>query len=180
MDKILVLMTDGTEEMEAVIIVDTLRRAKLDVQAIGLSALEVTCSRDVVIHADNILSDIDVNSFDVLVLPGGAGGAQTMSDSPDVISVVKAFRAAGKLVCAICAGPLVLQAAGELTGKRFTCHPSVKDDFRESEYTGARLEMDDNILTSQGPGTAFEFALRIIDILKGAATAAIVRDGLVL
>ena len=99
MDKILVLMTDGTEEMEAVIIVDTLRRAKLDVQAIGLSALEVTCSRDVVIHADNILSDIDVNSFDVLVLPGGAGGAQTMSDSPDVISVVKAFRAAGKLIC---------------------------------------------------------------------------------
>ena len=180
MTKAVVLIADGTEEMEAVIIIDTLRRAKLTVQAIGISASLVTCSRGVRIQADDILSNVDIDSFDALIIPGGVGGTQAMTADQQVLSAVRDFRKSGKLVCAICAGPLVLEAAGELTGRSFTCHPAVKEDFQEGEHTGARVEQDDNILTSQGPGTAFEFALRIIEIQKGVEAASSVRDGLVL
>lgn len=175
-----VLIADGTEEMEAVIVIDTLRRAKLAVTALGVNTLELTCSRQVKVTADAIFQATEIARFDVLVIPGGAGGTEKMKNTPDVLSAIRDHYAAGKLLCAICAGPLVLQAAGILEGCGITCHPAVKDSITDAIYTDERIHLENNILTSQGPGTSFDFALQIVSLLQGKDAADAVRAGLIL
>lgn len=180
MPTVAVLIADGTEEMEAVIITDTLRRADLDVALVGLKSRDVSCSRKVKIRADTTLSDTDLSSFDAIVLPGGMDGTHAFMANPHLIEAITMQASSGKLLCAICAAPLVLQAAGLTASKRVTCHPGVAAQLTTGELTRNRVERDGNIITSQGPGTAFEFALEIIKDLKGAETANLVRSGLVL
>ena len=180
MSTVAVLIADGTEEIEAVIVIDTLRRAKLSVTVVGVNSIDLTCSRDVRVIADVLFAESDMSSFDVLVIPGGIRGTETMMANSSVLDAVRAHNSAGKLLCAICAAPLVLQEAGILKGSRITCHPSVTESITEATCTGERLHMENNILTSQGPGTSFEFALQIIDLLQGEDAADAVRAGLIL
>lgn len=180
MSRIALMVADGSEEMEAVIIADTLRRARLAVDIISLSNQEVLCSRKVRLVADISLASSDLADYDVIVLPGGMGGTESFIHSDKLLAALQKHSSLGKLLCAICAAPLALQAAGLLKGIRVTCHPSVSESITDADYTGSRLERDGNILTSQGPGTAFEFALEIIRILEGTDCAQNVRAGLVL
>jgi len=181
MHRILVPLADGTEEMEAVIMVDTLRRAKLEVvtAAVGTTRT-ITASRNMILVADALWSEIDPDDFDVILLPGGAGGTAKLAGHPPLLEVLRTFNRAGSLIGAICAGPLVLQAAGILPGRRVTCHPGVASELTATARLGARVVEDANLITSQGPGSSFEFALAVITRLLGHDAAAAVATGLIL
>jgi len=168
MAKTLVPIADGVEEMEAVIIVDTLRRAGWEVSSAGVEAQIVTASRGVRLVPDVAWEIVKPETFDILVIPGGLDGTRRLCETTSVLDAVRCFRADAKVIAAICAGPLVLQAAGILGGVRVTCHPSVASELTATPRHDHRVVIDQNVITSQAPGTAFEFALAIIDHVDGA------------
>lgn len=184
MASILVPLADGVEEMEAVIVVDVLRRAGWQVitAATGHSPL-VTASRGVVLKADCLWLDAagqGTETVDGIVIPGGAGGAQALCRHEGVLEYLRTCDRNGRLIGAICAGPLVLQAAGILRGRRYTCYPGVQDGITGAHHCNEKTVRDDRLITSQGPGTAFDFALALIEAVDGAAEAATIRRQLVL
>ena len=162
MQKALVPIANGTEEMEAVIVIDILRRAGWTVTVVGLTGRDILASRGVRIVADNCWDDIDPGSHDVLVLPGGGDGTDAFCSHAGLLQAVAQFAAAGKTVAAICAAPLALQKAGVLAGRRATCHPAVVGEMGLTELCTDAVVTDGNIITSRGAGTAFEFALEIL------------------
>ena len=179
MAKVLVPLAEGCEEMEAVIIIDVLRRAGWDVLPAGIDRERITASRGVVLVADARLEDVDPAGIDVLAIPGGGAGAERLRTNAAVLRLVRDFEAQGKWVGAICAGPLVLQEAGILVNRRATCHPGVRSRF-EGQAQPERVVIDGRVVTSQGPGTAFEFALALIRQIDGPAAADAVAEGLLL
>jgi 4-methyl-5(b-hydroxyethyl)-thiazole monophosphate biosynthesis len=160
--KTLVPLADGVEEMEAVIILDVLRRAKWDVTAAALAGCDVTGSRGVRLKADAAWADLDPADFDLIVLPGGAAGVEAFLAFPPLLDALRDFAAAGKPLAALCAAPLALQAAGVLDGREATAHPSVLDRLTRARRRNDRVVKDGAIITSRGPGTAFEFALALV------------------
>ncbi len=180
MAKALVPIADGSEEMEAVIIVDVLRRAGWEVALVGLGRKAVTASRGVRLVADAEWHEIDPADFDLLILPGGMDGMNAMRGDEGVLEAVRCFHQSDRIVAAICAAPLVLQAAGILNGKRATCHPAVREQLTCTRRLDDRVVKDGAIITSQAPGTAMEFALALIDAVDGWQAAERVAAGLVL
>jgi 4-methyl-5(b-hydroxyethyl)-thiazole monophosphate biosynthesis len=171
MTKALVPLANGVEEMEAVIIIDTLRRANWEVTAAGLGGTQILASRKVKLVADVEWSVVHAASFDVIAIPGGSEGAKNLMASKSLLEAVRKHVGAGKLIGAICAGPLVLQAAGVLAGRKATCHPGVAGQLTATARLENRVVIDDTIVTSQGPGTSFEFALAMIGIVDGQMAA---------
>jgi 4-methyl-5(b-hydroxyethyl)-thiazole monophosphate biosynthesis len=182
MARVLIPLADGVEEMEAVIMVDTLRRARWSVTtaSVGTEGLVVKASRGVGLLADTTWPEVNLEDFDMLLLPGGAAGTDVLRRHEGVLAAVRKFVSEAKWVGAICAGPLVLQDAGVLAGRRATCHPSVWRQLSAAQVEGKRVVFDDRIVTSQGPGTAFEFALGLIRELDGVEAGEAVAAGLVL
>lgn len=181
MARALVPLAPGVEEMEAVAAIDIMRRAGWEVVAAGTSALEITASRGVRLLCDALWQDVDSGGFDVLVIPGGAAAADALSSHNGVLKTVRAFVESGRMVAAICAGPLVLQAAGILHGHRATCHPAVRHRIvQASELSDERVVVDGRIITSQAPGTVIEFALAIVSAADGPDAAATIAAGLVI
>ena len=170
MSKILVPLAEGVEEMEAVIVIDTLRRAGFEVVTAGLKAGPLTASRGVRLIPDTTLDEVDVCSFDALVLPGGKGVALLKEDAR-VLEAVRTLHASGRWVCAVCAAPLVLQAAGILAGRKVTCFPGVAGQLTATDRCAERVVVDGRLITSQGAGTSLEFALEIVRQLGGEALA---------
>lgn len=170
---VLVAIADGSEEMEAVITIDLLRRAKLHVTVASVeSSLTVTASRGVKITADTAINTCTDTAWTMIVLPGGMPGAKTLGDNAALMNLVKAQAAAGRWVAAICAAPAVALAAnGLLTHKTATCYPAFRNQLREHGATVSEdaVVIDPPFITSQGPGTAGEFALAIIEQLAGHA-----------
>lgn len=162
MPKVLIPIAEGTEEMEAVILIDTFRRADWDVVAAGITASPITCSRRVRLVPDAAWEDVDPMSFDLLVLPGGGPGTEVMRGHGPLLETIRAFHAAGKPLAAICAAPLALQEAGILSGRTVTCHPAAAERLTAARRVNDRVVEDGDLTTSQGPGTAFEFALHLI------------------
>ncbi len=180
MVNVLVPIANGSEEMEAVIIVDTLRRAGWEVTLAAVGAdTAIAASRGVRIVADAPLADVASRVFDAVVLPGGAGGTAVFRRSTALLEILRSHARSGKLVAAICAAPLVLQDAGLLDGRAATCHPGVADEFTATVRRVERVVEDGNLVTSQGPGTTIEFALTLIRRLAGPKAADRVADGLV-
>lgn len=172
MARILVLVADGTEEMEFVIAVDVLRRAQWDVVAAAVGAeSSIVASRKVRIVADTTLARAHLDDFDGIVIPGGAAGVECMRKNVSVLEAVRHFDRAGKLVAAICAGPLVLHAAGILQERSFTCYPGLEKEVGGASYRNEKVVVDGHVLTSQGPGTAFAFALAILTYFDGRGKA---------
>lgn len=173
--RVLVPLAEGFEEMEAVIVIDVLRRAEVDVIVAGLDGPgPVLGSRGITVVAEAALQDHAAEDFDAVVLPGGLGGTHRLRDDERVRAAVRKQVESGRTMAAICAAPLALQAAGVLEGRAITHHPSVAGDLASS---GARLSTervvrDGNLVTSQGPGTAMEFALALVEDLCGAEVAA--------
>ncbi|XP_014667605.1 PREDICTED: protein deglycase DJ-1-like [Priapulus caudatus] len=175
----LLILAEGAEEMEAVITADVLRRGGVNVTIAGLAGADpVTCSRNVVIKPDTSLDDATkTGKYDVVVLPGGLGGAQRLSASSRVGALLKVQEAGGGLIAAICAGPTALAAHGVAAGRTLTSHPSVREQLAAAGYAYSedRVVRDGQLLTSRGPGTTFEFALALVEALQGAER----RDSLV-
>lgn len=180
MTKVLVPLAEGCEEMEAVIIIDTFRRAGWEVSAVGLESGPVRASRGVQLLPDCSWEEIRPEEFDLIVLPGGGGGTDRLKADERVINTVRTFHADGKWVAAVCAGPLVLQEAGLLDGRRATCHPSVAEQLTSADRVSDRVVIDRGVITSQGPGTSFEFALAIIAEVDGQQKADQIGSAMVL
>jgi len=179
--KVLIPLANGCEEMEAVIIIDTLRRAELDVTAVGLTAGIITAANGVKLVPDTTWDQINPDDFDVLLLPGGFGGTVALSEHAGVQQALRDFDAKGKWVGSICAAALALHAAGILEGKRFTCYPGVEEKLPSNmQPVNEVVVVDGHLITSQGPGTAFEFALKVIAECSSPNLAASVRAGLLL
>jgi protein DJ-1 len=177
----LVILAEGAEEMETIIVVDVLRRAEIEVLLAGLDGPEpVRCSRGVRIVPDAALSAV-AGEFDVVVLPGGKGGADRLAGSAAVGERLRAQAAAGRAVAAICAAPIALAAHGLFKGSRLACHPSVNDVVAaHGQLISSPVVEDGQLVTSQGPGTAFAFALALVARLRGVDVAAKVRAPMML
>jgi len=168
---ILVPLAEGLEEIEAITIIDVLRRAGLVVTTASLTDnKQVTSSHDVLIQADALLSDLKPDDFDAIVLPGGGVGTDNLMADSRIIETVQAYDAQNKFVCAICAAPTVLAKAGVLNGLKGTCYPSCAEALGAS-YTNVPVVADGNIITSQGPGTALLFSLVLVHNFVGEETA---------
>jgi len=179
--KALVPIADGSEEMEAVIIVDTLRRAEWDVTVAGLRPGTVEASRGIKIVPDISWDEINPTDFDVLLLPGGFGGTEAFMQHAGVQQALRDFDAQGKWFGCICAAALALQEAGVLAGKKFTCYPGVEAKLpSDVQPLKDIVVVDGHLITSQGPGTAFEFALKVIAECSSPNLSDDVRSGLLL
>jgi DJ-1 family protein len=179
--KALVPIANGSEEMEAVIIIDTLRRAEFDVTVASLTPGIIEASREVKLAGDATWDEIELSDFDILLLPGGFGGTEAFMAHSGVQQALKDFDAAGKWFGCICAAALALNEAGVLTGKRFTCYPGVEQKLpADVQPVDEAVVVDGHLITSQGPGTAFEFALKVIAECSSPNKSAEVRAGLLL
>ena len=179
--KALVPLANGCEEMEAVIIIDTLRRAEWEVTVAGISAGTIEGAHGIGLVPDISWDQVDPADFDVLLTPGGFGGTMALAGHEGVLQAIRDFDSAGKWLGSICASPLVLHAAGILEGKRFSCYPGVEEKLPSTvQPVDEVVVVDGHLITSQGPGTAFEFALRVISTCGSPEVASRIRKGLLL
>jgi len=167
--KALVLLAEGFEEIEATAIIDVLRRADVKVTTAALGANPVRGSHGIALVADRPLDGVESEAFDAVVLPGGMPGAKNLKEDPRVVGLVAKAARDGKVVAALCAGPIALAAAGVLAGRRATAYPGY--ELEGALFSEERVVVDDNVITSRGPGTAIEFSLALVEKLVGAAAA---------
>lgn len=166
MAKVAVILADGFEEIEALTPVDVLRRANIECDVLGLITQQVTGSHAISVMADKIF-DGDLSAYDMIVLPGGLPGSANLHDHAGLIEALQAQAAAGKYVAAICAAPIVLNRAGLLSGKNYTCFPGQEDNIDQGNHQTDIVVVDGNIVTSRGAGTALAFAYKLVDLLGG-------------
>jgi len=178
MSSAIVLLADGFEEIEALTIVDILRRAGVDLLTVGVTGRWVTGAHRVTVHADVSLEEAP-RTADAIILPGGMPGSENLAVEP-VGALVKAYARAGRIVAAICAAPaLALAPTGVLEGRRVTCYPGFEESFPESAQPRAEAVVEDGqLITSRGPGTAHRFALRLVERLVDRDTAEGLREGM--
>jgi len=168
MSRVLLPLAQGCEEIEAVTLIDILRRAGIEVITAGLAPGPVCASRGTVLLPDTTLDLVLSETFDMIVLPGGMPGSEHLKNDTRVISLLQRLAVAGKFVAAICAAPMALHAAGLLEGKRATSFPGVLDELPGSHhYLDEAVVVAGNIVTSRGPGTAMDFALTLVELLAG-------------
>jgi 4-methyl-5(b-hydroxyethyl)-thiazole monophosphate biosynthesis len=181
MSTALVPLAEGFEEIEAVTVVDLLRRAAITVTTASLGEVAVRGSHGITVIADRRLDEVLEDRFDLVVLPGGLPGADHLAADPRILRLLQRQIAAGRHAAAICAAPRVLAGAGLLEGKAATAYPGVLEGLG---VPGLKLDerkavlQDGQITTSRGPGTAMDFALHLIGILKGEASRESVEHGL--
>ncbi|HHI92796.1 MAG TPA: DJ-1/PfpI family protein [Gammaproteobacteria bacterium] len=181
MASVLVPLAQGCEELEAVTIIDLLRRADIEVTTAGLDAHPVTASRGVVLIPDTTLDNALKKEYDMVVLPGGLPGADYLDQDKRIQNLLKKMAGDGKFTAAICAAPKVLANAGLLHGKRASAYPGALEKCQLDNVTlePASVVKDGNVITSRGPGTAMDFALVLIESLAGLEKRKEVEAGLV-
>ena len=169
MARVLVPIADGVEEIEAVTIINVLRRAGVEVVCAGLTEKPVTASRTVKLIPDRSLEEIIDETFDMVVLPGGGNGVENLKRDPRIEVILRRMNGRHEWVTAICAAPTLLAAYGLLEGRKATSHPSRREQtaLEKVDYREQRVVQDGHIITSRGPGTALEFALKLVEVLCG-------------
>ena len=180
MSRVLVPIAKGFEEIEAVSIIDVLRRAEIEVFVASLDGKSlVKGANGITIETDLEVKSVNADEIDMIVLPGGWDGTYALADDENVQKILKEMDAKGKNIAAICAAPFALNAAGVLK-QNFTCYPSVEEQIRQEGYQGdkAMIVEDENVMTSRGPGTSLCFALEIVKKLKGEETYQALKAGL--
>ena len=180
MKTVLVPLAKGFEEIEAVTIIDVLRRAQIDVIVASLDHVAlVQGANGIVVEADVAMDNVVIDILDMIILPGGWDGTNILADDKIVQNALKEMQALGKDIAAICAAPFALHKAGVLS-HNFTCYPSAEEKIREDGYQGDKSMVveDGNVITSRGPGTSLCFALEIVKKLQGQETYDMLKDGL--
>ncbi len=165
---VLVLMANGTEEIEAVVVIDLLRRAGANVTVVGANDI-INCSRDLRILPDIPMHKLnETKLYDLVYLPGGAKGVQNLIDIPKVYDVLDNHISQRKYIAAICAAPTILSVLNLMkTTQKLTSHPSVKEELLNFDYSEEIIVDDNHIITSRGAGTAFEMSFYLIKLLFG-------------
>jgi 4-methyl-5(b-hydroxyethyl)-thiazole monophosphate biosynthesis len=178
--KILVPLAAEFEEIEAVSIIDVLRRSGIEVLVASLNAtMLVKGANGITVQTDVQVKDVNAAELDMIVLPGGWGGTHALAEDENVQNLLREMDAKGKNIGAICAAPFALNAAGVLKEK-YTCYPSVEEEIREEGYLGDKdmVVEDKNVMTSRGPATAICFALAIVKKLRGEESYKALKEGL--
>lgn len=177
MVNVLIFLAVGFEEIEAISIIDILRRCDIDVTIAGLFKNEVEGSHGIKIIPDKLIEDIDLKDFDAIILPGGAPGYQNLRKDQRVIDIIKEAYNNNKLIGAICAAPSILSDAGILEGKNCTIYPGMENEIRKGKGKPKEdvVVVDRNIVTSRGPATAIPFSLKLGELLVGKEIAEKVR-----
>lgn len=170
--KVLIILADGFEEIEAVTCIDVLRRSGLNVVTAGLGSEEISGAHGIRIKADAVFEKYQ-EIPDAVVLPGGMPGSENLGKSPAVKSLLEKMNKSEKIIGAICAAPaMALAPHGILKGRKATCYPGFEEKFENGTvFSRDRVVQDRHIITSQGPGSAFEFALAIVSSLLSPAAA---------
>lgn len=172
MSKAIVFFADGTEECEALLVVDLLRRAGVKVTvASAMGRRELTSSHGIALQADALAEEVDYSDADLIVLPGGIPGTPNLAANKTVVDTVRAFCAAGKKVAAICAAPSILGGLGLLDGKKATAHAAFQGQLGQAVVLDTEVVVDGNLTTSYGLGGAIPFALELVRQLQGDAEA---------
>ena len=178
MPRVVVFLADGFEEVEAMAVVDVLRRAEIDVVIAALHEGPVTSARKVKVVPDTVIDKVKAEDFDMVVLPGGQPGADNLNADSRVRELLRTFSQMGKLTGAICAAPIVLESAGILQGKHATSYPTYKDRLSNVIYEEKTVVEDGNVLTSRGPGTALNFGFAIVARLLNKEKAQRIREAM--
>lgn len=178
MAKVLIVISKGFEEIEAISVIDILRRAQISVTIAAVESIETAGAHNVLIKADKMIDDIKSEDFDMIVLPGGLPNAFTLAQNEKVQSLLKEFKEKEKFIGAICAAPFALDKA-KVLNKKYTCYPSFEKKIDSSCYVeDETVVTDGKIITSKGPATAMPFALELVKTLKGEEVYKSVKAGL--
>lgn len=175
---VLVPLAQGCEEIEAITVIDILRRAGISVVSAGLDAQPVRASRGTVLIPDTTLEEALKQSYDMVVLPGGQPGSNNLKADARILAMLNSMALQGKYIAAICAAPAVLATTGLLDGKRATSFPGALDAFLKVRQQAAAVVEDGKFITSRGPGTAMDFALILVERLAGKTKRQEVETGL--
>ncbi len=168
-----IFFTDGFEEIEGLTVVDVLRRADVQCQMVGMGKTQITGAHGIRIETDIEISQLDDQAIleaEMIVLPGGPG-TESLKTSLSLNRIANEVNDNGKYLAAICAAPTALSAFGLLVGKKFTCYPACIEDIPEGKHLDEKVVRDGQIITSKGVGTALEFALELVSVLKDDDTA---------
>jgi 4-methyl-5(b-hydroxyethyl)-thiazole monophosphate biosynthesis len=169
MAKVYIFLAEGFEEIEALTVVDILRRAEIDITMVSITgSQQVTGSHNIATIADILFEECDYSDADMLVLPGGLPGTNHLMEHPGMDQLLKKFAAEEKKLAAICAAPKVLGTKGILQGKKATCYPGHEDSLLGAYIMSAAVVEDGNITTSRGMGTSIDFSLALVKIFQGA------------
>ena len=174
MPKVAVILANGFEEIEALTVVDVLRRANITCHMVGFGE-KVTGSHAIQVQADRVF-DGNLSEYDMIVLPGGMPGSAHLRDNEQLITELQKFEKIGKKVAAICAAPIALNQAGLLEGRNFTCYDGVQKQIADGHYSKETVVVDGNVITSRGPATALAFAYHLVEKLGGDAES--LRNGM--
>ncbi len=162
--KTAVIFANGVEEGEALTIVDIFRRAEVDCQMVGLDRIEIVGSHGFTMVCDSVLDETGMD-YDMIILPGGYGGVDVMCHHSLLLEVLRKMDHDGKYIAAICAAPLVLDHAGILRNRNFTCYPSVLKKIYNGSYSNLTVCADENLITGMGPALVWKFAYELLDVL---------------
>ena len=178
MSKIIIPISNGFEEIEAITIIDVCRRANIDVTIAALENIQTIGAHNIKVEANCMVDEINTSDFDMIVLPGGVPNAFTLAENEKVQSLLKEFKSQNKNIGAICAAPYALYKA-DVLNENYTCYPSFETKIKDNGYhADDAIVIDGKVITSRGPATAMSFALEIVNILCGEETFNNVRNGL--
>ncbi len=175
--KVLVPLAEGFEEIEAVTIIDLLRRSGIETVTAALTSNPVKGSHGITVTADEIFDE--KSDFDAIVLPGGMPGSKNLKNDPRIINIIRRINRSGGLTAAICAAPIVLSEAGVLKNRKFTCYPGYEKDIPEGIHIKEHVVIDGSIITGMGAGPAPLFTLKIIEYLKDKETAQRIKEQII-
>lgn len=169
MKKAAIIIASGFEEGEALTIADIIKRAHLQCDLVGFEQ-EVKGGHEIIVRCDHILNETLLD-YDMVILPGGYGGAEAMKNNPTLISYLQQMNEKGKYVCAMCAAPIVLEKANLLVNRHYTAYKGYDQKIKQGHYLEDKVVIDGNLMTSRGPATAYAFAYKLVDLLGGDSLA---------
>lgn len=179
MKKAAIILAEGFEEVEALAPFDILKRGGVEASLVGLDGLRVSGAHGAILEASALLGEYDFGSCDMVILPGGLPGATNLASSEALRSILVAQNEAGKYCAAICAAPLVLARAGLIKGS-YTCYPGFENNVSKNAPKDEKVVFEGNVITSRGPGTAFDFGLALLELLEGKTKRDEVAKGMLL
>lgn len=180
MKRVNIYLAEGFEEIEAITVVDTLRRAEIDARMISITDREiVTGAHGIIVTADEIFEKADNVGADMIVLPGGMPGTRYLGEHKGLREVILDFAEKNKPIAAICAAPSILGKLGLLGKKKAVCYPGFEETLKGAAVSEEIVAQDGNFITSRGPGTAIYFALSLVELLADKEAAEELREGMI-